>query len=151
MTSSDPTVSATTVAFITELCLSQFSIGFTQLSFDHKCNTVAYFLNTFWTTVTLVFLNQLCASPLLAEHYMFDRIDMVKLASLLVSGLYQFRYSKPPRASSPVFFSCSVISLKLARNQEEAINVVFSVLFILTLTCLIITQGWLNYGGIFDH
>lgn len=42
-------------------------------------------LNTFWTTVALVL--QLCAIPLLAEEYTLDRIDLVKLAALLVSGL----------------------------------------------------------------
>ncbi|KAJ6590026.1 hypothetical protein DFH09DRAFT_1140703 [Mycena vulgaris] len=240
MNSVPATVFATTVAFypvpavlyflllyvsakITELYLSRFSVGFTKLSFEHRRNTVAYCLNTFWTTVTLVL--QLCASPMLAEHYTFDRIDLVKLAGLLVSGLYIFeltyrsslrlpilihhfctlfatilivctlqetqhpalavlgllwlfhasteqsifiglimyrlRYSKPvvqgvlyfSAVQSFVFkFAFSIYlyiwwGLKLAGNHEQAIDVAFSVLFVITLTCLMITQGYGSWAA----
>ncbi|KAJ7496693.1 hypothetical protein FB451DRAFT_1549758 [Mycena latifolia] len=234
------TISATTVAFypvpavlyflflyvsakITELSLSRLSVGFTKLSFDHRRNTVAYCLNTFWTTVVLVL--QLCASPILAEKFTLDRIDLVKLAGLLVSGLYiweltyrsslrlpilihhfctlfasiliictlqktqhpalavlgllwifhasteqsifiglimyRLRCSKPlvqgvlyfSAVQSFLFkFAFSIYlyvwwGLKLAGNHEQAIDVAFSVLFILTLTCLMITQGYGSWAA----
>ncbi|KAJ6571628.1 hypothetical protein B0H19DRAFT_1255585 [Mycena capillaripes] len=180
--------------------------------------TVAYFLNTFWTTVTLVL--QLCASPLLAEQYTFDRIDLVKLAGLLVSGLYifelinrsilrlpilihhfctlfatvlivctlqktqhpalaalallwlfhasteqsifiglimyRFRCSKALvqrvlyfSAVQSLYFAVSIYlyfwwGLKLARNNKQAIDIAFSVLFVITLSALMITQGCLR-------
>ncbi|KAJ7496696.1 hypothetical protein FB451DRAFT_1162830 [Mycena latifolia] len=178
-------------AKITEQYLSRFSIVFPTLSFDHRRNTVAYCLNTFWTTVVLVL--QLCASPfkLLAEKYTFDRIDLVKLAGLLVSGLctqhpalavlgllwifhasteqsifiglimYRLQCSKIlvqwtlyfSAVQSFLFkFAFSIYlyvwwELKLARNHEQAIDLAFSILFILTLTCLMITQGYGSWAA----
>ncbi|KAJ6484429.1 hypothetical protein C8R47DRAFT_1217315 [Mycena vitilis] len=234
------TISATTVAFYpvagvlyflllyisakaTELCLARFSVGFLKLSFDHRRNTIAYVLNTFWTTVALAL--QLCASPILAEQYTFDRIDLVKLAGLLVSGLYIFelvyrfslrlpilihhfctlfatvlivcvlqRTQHPALASlgllwifhatteqsifvglimyrlrftkrlvqwvlyfsavqSFVFkFGVSVYlyvwwGLKIAPNHEEAIDIAFSVLFVVTLSALMVTQGYGSWAA----
>ncbi|KAJ6571618.1 hypothetical protein B0H19DRAFT_1064685 [Mycena capillaripes] len=234
------TITATTVAFypvpavlyflflyvsakLTEIYLLNFSVEFNKLSFDHRRNTVAYFLNTFWTTVTLVL--QLCASPILAQEYTLDRIDLVKLAGLLVSGLYIFeltyrsslrlpilihhfctlfatilivctlqktlhpalaalgllwifhasteqsifiglimyrlRYSKAlvqrvlyfSAVQSFLFkFGFSIYlyvwwGLKLAPNHDQAIDIAFSALFVVTLTALMITQGYGSWAA----
>ncbi|KAJ7105702.1 hypothetical protein C8R44DRAFT_886629 [Mycena epipterygia] len=233
-------ISATTVAFypvpavlyflllyvsakITELYLSRYSVGFAKLSFDHRRNTVTYVLNTFWTTVTLVL--QLLASPILAGEYTYERIDLVKLAGLIVSGLYIFeltyrsslripilihhfctsfasilivstlektqhaalaalgllwifhasteqsvfiglimyrlRYSKPLVQGILYFssiqsfvckFAFSVYlyvwwGLKLSGNHDRAIDIAFSVLFVVTLTALMITQGYGSWAA----
>ncbi|KAJ7496695.1 hypothetical protein FB451DRAFT_1208433 [Mycena latifolia] len=240
MSSEPETISATTVAFypvpaviyflllyisgkITEFGLLRFSVGFLKLSFEHRRNTVAYFLTTFWTTVALIL--QLCASPILAEKYTWTCIDLIKLAGLIVSGLYiwelmyrcslrlpilmhhfctifasiliivalqetqhpalgvlallwifhatteqslfialimyRLRYSKSlvqgflyfSAVQSFLFkFAVSIYlyvwwGVKLARNHEKAIDVAFSVLFFLTLTCLMITQGYGSWAA----
>ncbi|KAJ7637272.1 hypothetical protein DFH06DRAFT_1138901 [Mycena polygramma] len=234
------TITATTVAFypvpavlyflflyisakFTERFMSHFSVGFTKLSFDHKRNTVAYVLNTFWTTVALAL--QLCASPILAEKYTFDRIDLVKLAGLLVCGLYIFELTYRSRLRLPILIHhfCTLFAtilivcvlqksdhaalaalgllwifhasteqsifiglimyrlryakrlvqwvlyfsavqsflfkfafsiylyvwwgLKLASNHEQAIDIAFSVLFVITLTALMITQGYGSWAA----
>ncbi|KAJ7099429.1 hypothetical protein B0H15DRAFT_546662 [Mycena belliarum] len=207
----------------TELILSRYSIEFPKLSFEHRRNTVAYCLSTLWTTVALVL--QLCASPLLAEKYTFDRIDLVKLAGLVISGLYiweliyraslrlpilihhfctlfatiliiatlqethhaalsslgllwifhasteqsifigliMYRLRCPKRLVQNFLYFSAVQSflfksafsvylyiwwgLKLAGNSERAIDVAFSVLFVLTLTCLVVTQGYGSWAA----
>ncbi|KAJ7725647.1 hypothetical protein DFH07DRAFT_946199 [Mycena maculata] len=233
-------VSATTVAFypvpavlyflflyisakLTELCLSRVSVGFRKLSFDHRRNTIAYLLNTFWTTVTLVL--QLCASPILAEEYTFERIDLIKLAGLLVSGLYIFELTYRSSLRLPILIHhfCTLFAtilivctlaktqhpalaalgllwifhasteqsifiglilyrlqfsrhlvkcvlyfsaaqsllfkfafsiylfiwwgLKLAGNHQQAMDIAFSVLFVVTLTCLMITQVYGSWAA----
>ncbi|KAJ7503112.1 hypothetical protein B0H11DRAFT_2274501 [Mycena galericulata] len=237
---SSQSITATTVAFypvpavlyflflyvsakFTELYLSRFSVGFTKLSFDHRRNTVAYCLNTFWTTVALIL--QFCASPLLAEDYTLDRINLVKLAALIVSGLYIFELTYRPSLRLPILIHhfCTLFAtilivctlqktlhpalavlgllwifhasteqsifiglimyrlrcskptvqwvlyfsafqsflfkfafsiylyvwwgLKLAPNHEQAIEVAFSVLFVITLTALMITQGYGSWAA----
>ncbi|KAJ6593316.1 hypothetical protein B0H19DRAFT_1089804 [Mycena capillaripes] len=208
---------------MTEMSLSKWSPNFVALSFDHKRNTVAYILNTFWTTVTLIL--QLCASPILAERYSIETVDIVKLAGLIVSGLYIFeliyrssirlpilihhfctlfatilivctlektqhpalatlgllwifhatteqsifiglimyrlRYSKSAvqrvlyfaAVQSLVFkFAFSVYlyvwwGLKLAGDHSLAMDVAFSVLFVLTLSCLMVTQVYGSWAA----
>ncbi|KAJ6484383.1 hypothetical protein C8R47DRAFT_1217271 [Mycena vitilis] len=207
----------------TEIFMSRFSPGFKKLSFDHKRNTVAYVLNTFWTTVALVL--QLSASPMLAEKYTYDRIDLVRLAGLLVSGLYIFELTYRSSLRIPILIHhfCTLFAtillvcvlqrtrhvaiaslallwlfhatteqslfialimyrlkfskrlvqwtlyfsaaqsflfkfafsiylyvwwgLKLAAYHEKAIDVAFSVLFVITLTSLMITQGYGSWAA----
>ncbi|KAJ7627513.1 hypothetical protein DFH06DRAFT_1141681 [Mycena polygramma] len=152
---------------------------------------------------------QLSASPMLAEKYTYDRIDLVRLAGLLVSGvlripilihhfctlfatillvcvlqrnrhvaiaslallwlfhatteqslfialiMYRFKCSKHlvqwtlyfSAVQSFLFkFAFSIYlyvwwGLKLSAYHQKAIDVAFSVLFVVTLTALMITQG----------
>ncbi|KAJ6484428.1 hypothetical protein C8R47DRAFT_1280570 [Mycena vitilis] len=138
------TISATTVAFypvpavlyflilyisakVAERFMARFSVGFTKLSFDHKRNTLAYVLNTFWTTAALVL--QICASPILAEKYTLDQIDLVKLAGLLVSGLYIWEMIYRPSLRIPILihhfctlFATVLIVCVLEKTEHPALG-----------------------------
>ncbi|KAJ7647796.1 hypothetical protein FB45DRAFT_998737 [Roridomyces roridus] len=237
---SSESVTATTVAFypvpavlyslclyvsakVVELYFVNFTVGFSKLSFDHQRNTVAYVLNTFWTTVALAL--QFVASPLLAEQYTMERINFVKLAALVISGLYIFELTYRPSLRMPILIHhfCTLFAtilivcvlqktlhpalaalgllwifhasteqsifvglimyrlrcakrttqwtlyfsavqsllfkfafsiylfvwwgLKLAPNHEKTIDIAFSVLFVVTLTALMITQGYGSWAA----
>ncbi|KAJ7626859.1 hypothetical protein FB45DRAFT_920222 [Roridomyces roridus] len=240
MSSQSESITATTVAFypvpavlyflflyvsakVAELLMAKICSGFSELSLDHRRNTVSYVLNIFWSTVALGL--QLAASPILAERYTTERLDLVRLAALIISGLYIFELTYRPslRMSILIHHFCTLFAvvlivcvlqqtlhpalpalgllwifhasteqgvflglimyrlrlsqiqtqrvlyfsavqtllfkftfsiylfvwwgLKLAPNHEHPIDVVFSVLFVLTLTALMGTQGYGSWAA----
>ncbi|KAK0459310.1 uncharacterized protein EV420DRAFT_314593 [Desarmillaria tabescens] len=69
-----------------DFLLVRFSKEYPNLSFANRRNVATYCLNAFWTTVA--FILQSVASPMLGEHYTWDRIGEARMAAVIISGLY---------------------------------------------------------------
>ncbi|KAK0196015.1 hypothetical protein F5146DRAFT_1133476 [Armillaria mellea] len=69
-----------------DFLLGRFSKEYPALSFDNRWNVVTYCLNTFWMTVA--FILQIVASPMLGGYYTWDCIGKARMAAVIISGLY---------------------------------------------------------------
>ncbi|KAJ4490554.1 hypothetical protein J3R30DRAFT_101472 [Lentinula aciculospora] len=77
------------VAKAVEFIFRQFSFAYHDMSFANQRNTVTYVIAILFTTTTLVL--QLIASPILTTHsYTFTQVALLKVAALIISGLYIF-------------------------------------------------------------
>ncbi|KAJ3746211.1 hypothetical protein DFH05DRAFT_922790 [Lentinula detonsa] len=77
------------VAKAVEFFFGHFSLSYADMSFVNQRNTVTYVLAIFFTTATLIL--QLVASPILNTlSYTFTEVALLKVAALLISGLYVF-------------------------------------------------------------
>lgn len=94
-----------------EAVLGHFSQVFCSLSLEHQRNTVTYVLNTFWTLVALIV--QLIAFPMLLERYTMFNIDLLHVATILVSGLYIFELTYRPtmRWSLIIHHICTLLAI----------------------------------------
>ncbi|KAK0477124.1 hypothetical protein IW261DRAFT_306345 [Armillaria novae-zelandiae] len=94
-----------------EAVLRHFSKVFCSLSHEHQRNTVTYVLNTFWTLVALIV--QLIAFPVLLERYTMFNIDLVHVATILVSGLYIFELTYRPTMRWPLIIHhiCTLLAI----------------------------------------
>ncbi|KAK0440168.1 hypothetical protein EV421DRAFT_2084099 [Armillaria borealis] len=95
----------------TEAVLGHFSKVFCSLSHEHQRNTVTYVLNTFWTLVALIV--QLIAFPMLLERYTMFNIDLVHVATILVSGLYILELTYRPTMRWPLIIHhiCTLLAI----------------------------------------
>lgn len=70
------------------MCFIRYSATYKELSDTNQRTTVIYVLNILYTTLAVTL--QLVAIPALVEDYTLLGIHCVKLAGLVISGLYIF-------------------------------------------------------------
>ncbi|KAK0213526.1 hypothetical protein IW262DRAFT_1516803 [Armillaria fumosa] len=114
-------------AHCAEFVLLRYSKVFGQLSFENQRNTVTYALNTFWTSVALAL--QLIASPTLGERYTFKRVDEIRVAAMIISGLYIFELAYRKQMRRPLLihhFSAlfSIIFLQVMLQVSMHIEII---------------------------
>ncbi|SJL08431.1 uncharacterized protein ARMOST_11795 [Armillaria ostoyae] len=110
-----------------EFVLLRYSKVFVQLSFENQRNTVTYVLNTFWTSVALAL--QLIASPTLGERYTSERVGEIRVAAMVISGLYVFELAYRKQMRLPLLihhFSAlfSIIFLQVMLQVSMHIEII---------------------------
>ncbi|KAK0497792.1 hypothetical protein EDD18DRAFT_1351607 [Armillaria luteobubalina] len=98
-------------AICVEVVLLRYSKVFVQLSFENQRNTVTYVLNAFWTSVALVL--QLIALPMLGQRYTSERVGEIRVALMVISGLYVFElaYRKQMRRPLLIYHFSALFSI----------------------------------------
>ncbi|KAK0463113.1 uncharacterized protein EV420DRAFT_1639197 [Desarmillaria tabescens] len=110
-----------------EFVLLRFSKEFVKLSFENQRNTVTYVLNTFWTFVALAL--QLLASPTLGERYTSERVDEIRVACVVISGLYVFELAYRKQMRRPLLthhFSAlfSIVFLQVMLQMSMHVEII---------------------------
>ncbi|KAJ3999701.1 hypothetical protein F5050DRAFT_879378 [Lentinula boryana] len=97
----------------TEFLLSRLAARYREMSFENRRNTVTYVLDTLVTGVVLVL--QLISSPILADKYTFDSVNMLKASALLISGLYIYELTYRPTMRWPLLIHhfCTIFAIVL--------------------------------------
>ncbi|KAK0200989.1 hypothetical protein DFS33DRAFT_1093686 [Desarmillaria ectypa] len=111
-----------------EFVLLRFSKEFMQLSFEkNQMNTVTYVLSTFWTSVALDL--QLLTSPILGGRYTSERIGEIRIACMVISGLYIFELTYRKQMRRPLLihhFSAlfSIIFLQVMLQMSMHVEII---------------------------
>lgn len=76
------------MAKVIEISFGRFSLSYRSMSITNQRNSVTYVMDILLTGGALLF--QLISSPVLNNRYTFAASGMLKLAALIISGLYIF-------------------------------------------------------------
>ncbi|KAJ3867149.1 hypothetical protein EV359DRAFT_78870 [Lentinula novae-zelandiae] len=76
------------MAKVVEISFGRFSLSYRSMSITNQRNSVTYVMDILLTGGALLF--QLISSPVLNNRYTFAASGMLKLAALIISGLYIF-------------------------------------------------------------